>query len=72
MTNRIYHNEKLLKDLNNLRKESGLPDIIVKKRKCLKCDKIFTSLGIGNRLCETCLRTNKNEDAVEPFAVGKN
>ncbi len=72
MTNKTYKYKKLLKALNNFRKESGLPDIVVKKRKCLKCDKIFTSLGIWNRLCETCTRTNKNEDAIEPYAVGKN
>ncbi len=72
MTNRNYKNEKLLKSLNNFRKESGLPDIVVKKRKCLKCDKKFTSLGIWNRLCEHCTRGNKHEDVVEPYAVGRN
>ena len=50
----------------------GLPDVVVKKRKCLKCDKTFTSLGIFNRLCESCTRNNKNEDTAEFYAVGKN
>jgi hypothetical protein len=72
MTNKVFKNKRLLKTLNNFRKESGLPDIVVKRRRCLKCDKIFTSLGISNRLCEACTRANKNEDTVEPYAVGKN
>jgi len=72
MTNRNYKDKRLLKSLNNLRKELGLPYIVVKKRKCLKCDKIFTSQGTFNRLCETCTRVNKNEDTVESYAVGKN
>jgi len=28
------------------------------KRKCLKCDKIFESEGIGNRICAPCQLTN--------------
>ena len=72
MTNKVYKNKRLLKALNNFRKESGLPDIVVKSRRCLKCDKKFTSLGIWNRLCEPCTRANKHEDTVEPYAVGEN
>jgi hypothetical protein len=72
MTNKVYKNKRLLKALNTFRNESGLPDIVVKSRRCLKCDKKFTSLGIFNRLCESCTRNNKNEDTAEFYAVGKN
>lgn len=61
-----------MKSLNNFRRESGLPDIVVKKRKCLKCDKTFSSMGNWNRLCDTCTRSNRYEDTVEPYAVGRN
>jgi|TARA_B100002003_G_scaffold155832_1_gene144489 hypothetical protein len=72
MTNKAYKNKRLLKALNTFRNESGLPDVVVKKWKCLKCDETFTSLGIFNRLCEFCTRNNKNEDTAESYAVGKN
>ena len=72
MTKKIYKNKKLLRALNEFRKEAGLPDIIVKSRKCLKCEKSFISLGIWNRLCESCTRANRHEDIVEPYAVGRN
>lgn len=72
MTKKMYKNKRLVKALNSFRKEAGLPDVVIKKRKCLKCNKIFTSLGIWNRLCELCTRANKHEDTVEPYAVGRN
>lgn len=28
------------------------------KRKCLKCDKVFESEWIGNRICDSCQLTN--------------
>lgn len=29
-----------------------------KKRKCLKCDKLFLSRGVGNRICARCASRN--------------
>ena len=71
MRNKIYTNKKLLKALNSFRRESGLPEVVVKRRRCLKCDKAFTSLGKWNRLCDTCTRVNKHDDVIETYALGK-
>lgn len=71
MTKKLYKNKKLLKDLNTLRREAGLPELVQKKRKCLKCGRSFASVGNWNRLCEGCYRSNKHEDGVEPYAVGR-
>lgn len=39
---------------------SGSPDPSHKTpRKCLKCNGVFVSRWIGNRLCEKCRRTNE-------------
>lgn len=72
MTKKLYKNKKLLKDLNALRVETGLPKIVAKRRKCLKCGKSFVSMGSWNRLCEICYRSNRYEDNVEPYAIGRN
>ena len=71
MSKKLFKNKRLLKDLNDLRKESGLPELAAKKRKCLKCNKNFTSMGNWNRICESCYRTNKHEDSIEPYAMGR-
>lgn len=52
---------KFLKEINDFRKESGLPKLKYKKRKCLKCDDKFDSQGDHNRLCWRCRRSNKDE-----------
>jgi len=70
VTKKLFKNKRLLKDLNILRKESGLPELIAKKRRCLKCNKFFVSLGNWNRICESCYRSNKHEDNVEPYPMG--
>ena len=71
MTKKLYKNKNMLKDLNAFRKESGLPNIVAKNRQCLKCGKNFISTGNYNRICEICCRTNKHEDNVEPYVVGR-
>lgn len=54
------HDDLLLKSHNNLnvvnkfRSSLNLPNIIVKDRSCLKCNKIFTSESINHRLCYDC------------------
>ncbi len=70
MTKKLFKNKKLLKDLNELRRESGLPEITAKRRKCLKCNKYFVSMGNWNRICENCFRTNRHEDSIEPYPMG--
>jgi len=32
-----------------------------KTRRCLRCDKEFTSRGIGNRICKKCTSSNADE-----------
>lgn len=45
---------KDIKDTNSLRSMLGLPKIVVKNRKCLRCTKEFFSEGFNNRLCGVC------------------
>lgn len=47
-----------LADINDLRIRSGLPKIVPKRRKCLKCSKSFISMGNWNRICDNCNREN--------------
>jgi|TARA_Y100000310_G_scaffold279894_2_gene299297 hypothetical protein len=54
----IENNKGLRKDINNARQEIGMPKVVIKKRKCLKCDKKFKSFGVWNRLCDSCTKTN--------------
>ncbi len=37
----------------------------VKRRVCLKCDRVFNSKGIDNRLCYWCNESNKGHLAVK-------
>jgi len=50
----VKEREKLLIELNKERLLIGLPPIIPKKRKCLKCDKEFLSESNAVRLCYWC------------------
>ena len=36
-------------------------------RKCLKCDKEFSSKGLGNRRCDDCLRQESNSKYPEKY-----
>lgn len=40
-----------------------------KKRKCLKCGKVFNSIGIHNRICTPCQRENFDSHYYEPIDV---
>ena len=45
---------------NKIRKKLGLPKLINKKIRCLKCDRIFYSVDITKRrLCNLCRKKNK-------------
>lgn len=43
-----------IKLCNNLRKELGIPLILVKERECLRCGHKFLSEGSGHRMCNQC------------------
>lgn len=49
-----YHRRNELKK----QKISFLTLIVIKKRKCLRCNKLFNSQGVWNRICFIC----KNKD----------
>lgn len=34
-----------------------------KERMCLKCQKIFLSMGVGNRICDRCSKTTRSSVA---------
>ena len=51
---------KSLKDVNDARRELGLPLLSVKTRKCIQCSKPFES--IEARTCEPCLKKREVED----------
>jgi len=39
-----------LKEINSMRKSSGMHKIKIKKRECLNCGKMFKSYDIGHRI----------------------
>jgi len=41
-------------DVNRFRAEFGLSKLVPLKRKCLRCDKDFKSVGSFNRMCDRC------------------
>lgn len=46
--------EEILKDINRIRTDAGLPPLKITVRSCLKCEKSFKTLGNTNRLCVNC------------------
>ena len=46
-----------LKEINSMRKSSGMHKIKIKKRECLNCGKMFKSYDIGHRICDKCRPT---------------
>ncbi len=48
----IEHKKRIIKNYQKYKGISGNGDIA--KRNCLKCGKIFNSLGKGNRICFKC------------------
>ncbi len=42
------------KELNDARRLSGLKEILLKQRVCLRCEEKFNSEGNHNRLCDSC------------------
>ena len=40
------------------------------ERKCLCCDRIFMSWGIGNRICEPCKHSSLYEGSVAEYSNG--
>ena len=46
--------------LNIIRGFFRLPPVELKRRKCLKCNLKFDSVGAHNRLCADCVRSNEN------------
>lgn len=51
---------KSLNEVNEVRRELGLPLLSVKIRKCIQCSNSFES--IEARTCEPCLRKREAED----------
>lgn len=54
MSTHLHNHYEDLSNLNVARRELKKPLIETKKRKCLRCDKVFDSTGSGNRLCDRC------------------
>lgn len=52
ITNRLT--DEQVRDMNEARKENGLPPLAIKKRKCLNCSKLFRSEGAYHRICGRC------------------
>ena len=44
--------------LNEIRALLGMPPVVLKKRRCLKCNMMFESYGSHHRKCDSC---KKNE-----------
>jgi len=43
-----------LKNINQARKDAGLPPIVIKTRTCCRCGEKFQSAHAGNRICQAC------------------
>ena len=43
-----------LDEINSMRETYHMRPIIPAKRKCLRCDEVFNSRGIHNRICPVC------------------
>lgn len=54
--------------VNKMRKELGLPALVVKTRRCLSwgCGRPFKSIGRGHRMCTACRRQEDHSD----FSIG--
>ena len=59
--NKIYNKNKSNdpEELNEARRLSGLKEIHLKQRVCLRCEEKFNSEGSHNRLCDSCRRKIK-------------
>jgi len=49
----------LLEEINEARRLCGLPELNIKRRSCLKCDRKFKSEGNHNRICKSCTDENR-------------
>lgn len=49
-----YISDRMITEINKTRLLEGMGPIPLKKRRCLKCEKEFLSLGYANRICEPC------------------
>jgi len=47
-------NHDLINHVNKIRRRQELPELVVKIRKCLRCDKEFESFAHDNRMCLNC------------------
>ena len=52
--NKKYNKNYDPKELNDARRLSGLKEILLKQRVCLRCEEKFNSEGNHNRLCDSC------------------
>ena len=50
-----------MNEVNKIRAHHGLPLYAEATRTCLRCQKGFTSWGIGNRICPTCTEVNEEK-----------
>jgi len=49
--NNVPRKDKLVSDIDKARIENDLPSLKTKKRECLRCGHVFTSVQPDNRLC---------------------
>ena len=60
-----------VQNVNRFRRDLGLPPIVLKERKCLRCGCMFHSQGAHNRLCDSCAQANSKVSIVfEGFSGG--
>ena len=52
-----------LKQINDARRMSGLKEISVKVRSCLRCGREFVSEGDHNRLCDFCRKFSMRDQS---------
>jgi predicted Zn-ribbon and HTH transcriptional regulator len=54
---RSRNKEEELAEINACRRKMGLPELVMKKRKCLNCGKEFSSDSF--RVCVECMREHR-------------
>jgi len=50
-------------EVKHLRVSSRIHRVMVDKKNCLKCSKLFHSTGKFNKLCDTCVERNNRIDS---------
>lgn len=50
----IQYDALTVKECEKVRQDNSLSKIYIKDRKCLRCEKSFTSFGYHNRMCVDC------------------